>query len=255
MINRYLKIQIELSSVAALLHLLPNHVEVDLLSRAFENLKMFDQVTVMLQRSDMTFLEAQEIFNLFLKDFPDFEGHLADDARIVENKVFEKAVLRVSKGLPLTNEQRHAASILLKSDTTDEDMGALSEEDAGGDNDDYDDDNCQSYSQALQIRLKRQRKHDLGERGEQYVNLDMIPATSVNLERLFSTAKYILSDTRKRTGPVLFEALVLLKVNRDLWNMFSVAEATIGLNTSDAGGTDNGDDGDDSVGLKIDLAY
>ncbi len=69
MIDRYLKIQIELSSVAALLHLLPNHVEVDLLSRAFENLKKFDQVTVMLQRSDMTFLEAREIFNLFLKDF------------------------------------------------------------------------------------------------------------------------------------------------------------------------------------------
>ncbi len=79
---------------------------------------------------------------------------MADDARIVENKVFEKAVLRISKGLPLTDEQRHAASILLKSETTDEDMGALSEEDAGGDNEDYDDDNCQSYSQALQMRLK-----------------------------------------------------------------------------------------------------
>ncbi len=81
------------------------------------------------------------------------------------------------------------------------------------------------------------------------MNLDMIPATSVNLERLFSTAKYILSYTRKRTGPVLFEALALLKVNRDLWNTFSVAEAMIALNTSDAGGTDNGDE------LKIDLSF
>ena len=108
---KYLKIQIKLSSAAELLYVLPNHVEVDLLSWAFENLKKFDQVTVMLQRSDNTFLEAQEIFNLFLTDFPDFEGYLADDARIVENKVFEKAVLGISKGLPLTDEQRHAASI------------------------------------------------------------------------------------------------------------------------------------------------
>ena len=69
LINRYLKIQIKLSSAAELLYVLPNHVEVDLLSWAFENLKKFDQVTVMLQRSDMTFLEAREIFNLFLKDF------------------------------------------------------------------------------------------------------------------------------------------------------------------------------------------
>ena len=112
-IDRYLKIQIELSSVAGLLQVLPNHVEVDLLSRAFENLKKFDlkfdQSAVMLQRSDMTFLEAREIFNLFLKDFPDLKGHLANDARIVENNVFEKAVLRISIGLPLTDEQHHAA--------------------------------------------------------------------------------------------------------------------------------------------------
>jgi hypothetical protein len=51
---------------------------------------------------------------------------------------------------------------------------------------------------------------------EQYVNIEVIPGTSVNCERLFSLAKHILTDTRKNTSPVLFEALLFLKVNRTL---------------------------------------
>jgi hypothetical protein len=53
----------------------------------------------------------------------------------------------------------------------------------------------------------------------------MLPGTSVNCERLFSMAKFILSDTRKRTNPNLFEALLLLKVNTRFWSVYSVGEA------------------------------
>ena len=91
--------------------------------------------------------------------------------------------------------------------------------------DDDDDEQSESYSQALQRKLKRQRRDAGAERTEVYVNLDMLPGTSVNCERLFSTAKFILSDTRKRTSPTLFEALLLLKVNSGFWNVFSVSKA------------------------------
>ena len=47
----------------------------------------------------------------------------------------------------------------------------------------------------------------------------------MNCERLFSAAKFILSDTRKRTSPKLFEALLLLKVNKCYWNEMSVGKA------------------------------
>ncbi len=60
----------------------------------------------------------------------------------------------------------------------------------------------------------------------------MLPGTSVNCERLFSAAKFILSDTRKRTTPNLFEALLLLKVIRGFWNVYSVGQA-MGRTTSD----------------------
>ena len=58
-----------------------------------------------------------------------------------------------------------------------------------------------------------------------YISLDVLPGTSVNCERLFSLAQFILLDTRKRTSPKLFEALILLKVNRSFWNVFMVGKA------------------------------
>ena len=70
-------------------------------------------------------------------------------------------------------------------------------------------------------QLKSQtRLENLGQ--EQFVNLDVIPGTSVNCERLFSLAKHILTDTRKNTSPILFEAMWFLKVNRSLCNAHSV---------------------------------
>jgi hypothetical protein len=60
---------------------------------------------------------------------------------------------------------------------------------------------------------------------DHYVNLDVIPGTSVNCERLFSLAKHIMTDTRKSATPILFEALLFLKVNYDLWDAYSVGKA------------------------------
>ena len=68
MIDRYLCIQTELSSIVDLLSLLPNHLEVDYLTRAHATMKKFDSITVMLQSDGMTFVESREIFDLFLED-------------------------------------------------------------------------------------------------------------------------------------------------------------------------------------------
>ena len=219
MIARFLKIQKELSAVGDLLSLLPNHLEVDYLSRAFTSLTKFDSVTVMLQRDGMSFVESREIFDLFLRDYPEFQHHIGDAARIIQDEVFEKVVMQISRGLPLSEEQRVAAQLLVKPEEQLNELEIPSAENnnvAGA---------PESYSQTLQRQLKRQ-KREAGERpADIYINLQILPGTSVNCERLFSIAKFILSDTRKRTNPELFEALLLLKVNRDYWNMYSVGEA------------------------------
>ena len=68
MIERYLCIQTELSSVVDLLSLLPNYLKVDYLTRAHATMKKFDSISVTLQSDGMAFVEWQEIFDLFLED-------------------------------------------------------------------------------------------------------------------------------------------------------------------------------------------
>lgn len=219
MLDRFLKIQKELSGIVELLSLLPNHLEVALLSKAFIPLKKFNSITTMLQRDGMTFVKSREIFDLFLKDHPEFEHYIAADASIVENETFEAAVMQISRGEVLSEDHRRAALPLLQP----------AAEETPSNEDDLEDDDIidheRSYSEELERKLKRQKRVTAKERPNVYMNLDMLPGTSVNCERLFSQAKFILSDTRKRTNPTLFEALLLLKVNASSWNVFSVGKA------------------------------
>jgi hypothetical protein len=212
MVSRFLKIQQQLSCVSELLAIFPSHVEMDHLSRTYETLKKFDEVTIMLQKDGITFVRVREIFDEVLLDFPELSTHLADDADIVKNPIFEKAIVRISKGLKLTDEQRIEAVRLLKSEphlletTSDSQEGSSEESGAGGTP------VQERYSETLERRLKRQKTLEI-EASDIYCNLDMLPGTSVNCERMFSLAKHILTDTRKRTSAPLFEALLLLKVN------------------------------------------
>jgi hypothetical protein len=245
MISRFLKIHTQLSGVMELLSLLPNHLEVDHLIRAHESLKKFNSVTIMLQRDGMSFVESREIFDLFLTDYPDFANYLADDALIVENQPFEKALMQIAHGQQISEVEEALVAPFLKDDSEDQKPEEVIDE--GASNDDGGAAGSEPYSEALQRKLKRQRTQLHFEKPKVYINLDVLPGTSVNCERLFSTAKFILSDTRKRTSPTLFEALLLLKVNRSFWNVFMVGKAMGSI--SEAAG-DGGIDEDDS---KLDM--
>jgi hypothetical protein len=223
MVQRFLNIERELSRVVELLPLLPNHLEIAYLREAFESLKKFDSITVMLQHERMSFVESREIFDLFLTDYPDFAHYISDDALIVENELFEKAVMRIARNLPLSDEQEALMVPLLKEEyPAVEALLVLDEQEGSRDSDNQN----TTYSEELQRKLKRRRIEQLqAERAKVYVDLSVVPGTSVNCERLFSAAKFILSDTRKRTSPKLFEALLLLKVNRNYWNLLAVGKA------------------------------
>ncbi|KAG1687183.1 hypothetical protein DVH05_005350 [Phytophthora capsici] len=41
----------------------------------------------------------------------------------------------------------------------------------------------------------------------------------------FMKAKYVMTDRRSRLTPVMFEAIMFLKVNRDFWDSRLVAKA------------------------------
>ena len=189
-------------------------------------MKKFDSVTIMLLCDGMPSVESRELFDLFLKDYPAFEHYISSEASIVENSAFESAVMAIAKGSQLTAELRLPAILLLKPSTSDG-ASVFNDEEVDFNDDGNEDGREDSY--AKQLERKRKRRQWRADKGEDtagmYINLDMLPGTSVNCERLFSAAKCILSATRKRTSTSLFEALLLLKVNYQHWNVFSIREA------------------------------
>jgi hypothetical protein len=58
-----------------------------------------------------------------------------------------------------------------------------------------------------------------------YVDLNFVLPTSNVVKRLFSVAKYILTDTRKHMHPSNFEMIIFLRTNSSYWNVDTVAEA------------------------------
>ena len=58
-----------------------------------------------------------------------------------------------------------------------------------------------------------------------YINCDFILGSTAEIERLWSVAKNIMRDNRKHMEPILFEALIFLKVNRSYWDISSVQSA------------------------------
>ena len=62
-------------------------------------------------------------------------------------------------------------------------------------------------------------------RDSPYQNVDYVCGSASEVERLWSLCKYILTNTRSRMTPNLFEALVFLKVNYDYWDAASVQVA------------------------------
>ena len=58
MLSRFFKLQQQLGVIVELLELLPTHVEINILSKALRSLSKFNQITVMLQRDGISFVEV-----------------------------------------------------------------------------------------------------------------------------------------------------------------------------------------------------
>ena len=55
--------------------------------------------------------------------------------------------------------------------------------------------------------------------------MDFICGSAAEIDRLWSIAKYILTDTRSRLTSVMFETILFLKTNEEYWDMAMVMEA------------------------------
>ena len=114
MIKRFFEIKLHLERVDALASLVLSFVEVRELQTSFQHMTKFNQVTVALQRQGTTSLQVREIFDHVLEDYPDFKKYLAINAHIVHDKLFELAVMKVTKGEELNAEESKKVAKLRK---------------------------------------------------------------------------------------------------------------------------------------------
>jgi len=66
----------------------------------------------------------------------------------------------------------------------------------------------------LRTALKKRK----AEQPETYIDCDFILATAVDVERLWSLAKNLLTDKRRGMATVMIQVILFLNENRNLWN-------------------------------------
>lgn len=152
--------------------------------------------------------DVRFIFDEVCKDYMTMTHYLSADADIVSHKPFEKAVIKIIDGREndLDDEESDSVQALKLDVIESNDSGTHTSK--------------MSYFQRIQSKRRR-----LSEAKTSYMDVNFIPATSCTVERLFSLARWVLTVLRKRMSPILFEAILFLKINRRLWDIKSVAAA------------------------------
>ena len=160
-------------------------------------------------RDDIDFLmqnieEAEpdeRLFNCSLGD-----SYLKVDTELSNNPDFESGVVKIQrrKADTMTGEEKRATSALLKpgiavSTTASVRKGATMRE-----------------------KYNKRRKVDPNYK---YMCTDFILGSAAAVERLWSSAKHILSNERSKLKPLVFEAIMFLKYNERFWGEQLVAEA------------------------------
>ena len=119
MIDRYFKIQMQLSALVELLTLLPTSmIEVDIPSRGFKCFQKLQDITILFQRDGIPFSEVRGIFNPIIIFSERMEHHLGRTSSLVTNPDFEEGIMRIAKGTMLTAAQLVAVLSLVKMDMT-----------------------------------------------------------------------------------------------------------------------------------------
>jgi hypothetical protein len=216
MIQRFIAIKPHLEKLESLAEFMLSCVEVNTLLSSFTHLKKFNEVTVALQKEGVTVLEVREIFDFVLEDYPELGFYLSETAEIIQDKLFERAIMKIHKEVPLNANEMLIVAKLKKLQDGGGTAAFESMADGGSEGN-------INYALDIQQRIKRRRVG--GSVRDEYINMDMLVGTSVSCERIFSIAQHIMTAVRKSTSPIVFEAILFLKMNRDNWDENVVGRA------------------------------
>lgn len=207
-----------------------NDFKTDMLP-ALDKLRMFFKVI----QTDLDLSGARECFHS-ARNHPILKGHsqeyeqrLLPTHKLVVSPSFESGVCKIIEGNneDLTPEEKNACEVLLKTNwkslyrkSQPDDRFVDHEEDRHGQ---------YSPSKLLKEATKRRKLTGNVVTNRYISNLSWICPTTVTVERLFSKNRHIMTFSRRRMLPRVFEAIIFLKENQHLWDASLIQDMMAGL--------------------------
>ena len=184
-------------------------------NEVLEALVDFDEVAKHLQLRETTLAEARGFFDnlhdkygteTFIPDLA-IRTKFSDHLKKVWSADFENAIIKVQTGAEgtLTGDEAKTISMFLKSEL----LPAFAPVAGAA--------SSLTKSVVAEVALKKARPD-----ASRYINLDWIPPSSCEIERLFSQAKLIHTDHRRSILPCNLEIVLFLKMNSHRWDAMSV---------------------------------
>ena len=137
---------------------------------------------------------------------------IGESSRLVTHRFFETAVIKLQRGMAgqlSISEKRAVKSFVVGNEPT------FDESDSSEDDD--------QFTVMDELARKKRRMQHTTERN--YRDASFVLGSVAIVERLWSLARQVLTDHRKRSTPMVTEALLFLKVNHRYWNESLVCEA------------------------------
>jgi hypothetical protein len=193
----------------AFAELLPSYADNRKLSELAEELKNYRECSLALQSDAhlMNLYEVRGLFDKLCEKYPVVERTLGRRSQLIQDPVFENAVVKIQGGLESTltpAEKNKVKHYLIEAEEGEDEAES-------------------NFAQTI-IDRAREAKRMRVTKASKYRQLDHILPTSNIVERLFSRAKIIMADRRKSMTPYHLELLLFLRMNKDLWSEREIQE-------------------------------
>lgn len=130
---------------------------------------------------------------------------------------FERGVAKIQQGVvyenQMTIEEKNACKILLKH------CESMSDDEVESEDEDLEED----ITRAIEIQEKRKAKEIEGQ--SKYINCDFVMGSAAIVEQLWSKGGCVYTSRRLGMSPMVFEMIMFLKENADLWKINDVVIA------------------------------
>lgn len=155
-------------------------------------------------------------FDRLIEQQPSFATYLAADAAIVQSPRFENALVKIASGKIAVLSAEELQAVYHLRDVHGTDKASAPVENAKKKARTFAEE-CDEGIAGVSVSVDNSAA--AVDQPKWLMDLDTVPATTVDVERLFSQAKIVLEDRRSSLLPKHVEELLFLRFNRSWWNL------------------------------------